>query len=225
MCFSATASFITAAALLPVGLTTVTLARRRPAGGWWPLAVTPWLFAIQQGLEGLVWLTLDGVAPQLLLHPVSLIYLGFAFALWPVWMPWSALHLASGRVRRLIRPLWGLGCLLAALLWLPLLLHPSWIDPIVRQGSIDYQVQLPWAEQLGHQSVSLVYGLIICVPLLLHPRRRLRWLALALLLAFGVAQLAFLHAFSSVWCYFSAVLSSLLIWVVQDDTAPLATDV
>jgi len=33
--------------------------------------------------------------------------------------------------------------------------------------------------------------------------------------AFGVTQLAFLHAFSSVWCYFSALISMLLIWIIR----------
>jgi hypothetical protein len=41
------------------------------------------------------------------------------------------------------------------------------------------------------------------------PNRRLRWLA-------------FLPAFSSVWCYFSALISILPIWIIRDASPPIA---
>lgn len=224
MCFSATASFVTAAALTPVGVLAVTMANRRDAGRWLPLAFLPLLFAMQQALEGIVWLGLDHGASVLALRPASLAYLGFAFALWPIWMPWCTLRLAAGHAaawqRRLTRLLWGMGCLMAVLLWLPLLLDSRLISPIVRHGSIDYQVRLPWAESVNHLVVTLIYGLIICLPLLLNDCRRLRWLAVALVVSFAITQLAFLYAFSSVWCFFSALLSVLVIWILLGE-APL----
>lgn len=39
---------------------------------------------------------------------------------------------------------------------------------------------------------------------------------MGLAVSFAVAQLAFLHAFSSVWCYFSAVLSLLVLWILRE---------
>lgn len=224
MCFSATASFAAGAVLLPIGLRAVSLALRQEPARWLPLAVTPLLFAVQQVLEGIVWLALDHAAPGSLLRPAALAYLGFAFGFWPVWMPWCALRFTAGLTspwrRRLMRLCWGLGWLLAALLWTPLLHHPGLISPVVRHGSIDYQAQPPLAALLGHQTVSHFYALIVCLPLLLAPGRRLRWLAVALALAFAVAQLAFLHAFSSVWCYLSALLSVLVVWVLREPQRP-----
>lgn len=217
MCFSATASFVTATALTPIGAVAVAFARQRDSRRWLPLALTPLLFAIQQALEGSVWLQLDHATPA------ALAYLGFAFALWPIWMPWCALRLsakgASPQRRRLLQCCLGLGWLVAAALWIPLLLDPGRIHPAVRHGSIDYQVWLPWSAHLGHGPGSLIYALIICLPLLLSSSRRLPWLAAALALAFAWAQLAFLHAFSSVWCYFSAVLSALVLWILQEEPA------
>lgn len=224
MCFSATASFVTAVALVPIGARSVGLALRHQPARWLPLAITPLLFACQQMLEGFVWLALDQAAPWPSLRLVALGYLGFAFAFWPVWMPWCALRLAAGQVRRelqwLIRLCLGMGALLASQLWFPLLLNPGLIQPIARHGSIDYQAEVPAAALLGHQPVTLLYALIVCLPLLLTPSWRLRWLALALALAFAVAQLAFLFAFSSVWCYFSAVLSILVLWVLAEQRQP-----
>jgi len=219
MCFSATASFITAMGLAPVGVATLAMARRLGPERWQPLALMPLLFATQQALEGFVWLVLDSPGPAPLLPVVSLAYLGFAFALWPIWIPWCALRLATGHLaawkRLLFRTLWGCGALLAVVLWMPLLFDPNLINPIVRRGSIDYQVTAFWPHFGGHLAVTLIYALIICLPLLLHPFRRLRWLGVAMAVAFGVTQLAFLHAFSSVWCYFSALISMLLIWIIR----------
>jgi hypothetical protein len=226
MCFSATASFGAAAVLTPVGLAAVQIARRRDPSRWLPLAFTPLLFAPQQAVEGLVWLGFGQGQPADLaeLRSASLAYLWFAFALWPVWIPWSALRIcgvggAPWR-RRVIRILWGLGLVLALLLWLPLLGDPARITPVLRHGSIDYQVILPGSALVSHGLVTLVYGTIICLPLLLTTSRRVWLLAAALALAFAVAQLGFLYAFSSVWCYFSAVLSALVVWILLRAESP-----
>lgn len=225
MCFSATASFVTAVGLAPVGIVSLAMARRLDPERWQPLALLPILFAIQQALEGFVWLGLDSPGASARLWMVSLAYLGFAYALWPVWIPWSALRLATDLLtpgqQRLFRALSGLGGLLGASLWVPLLLDPGLINPTVRGGSIDYQANPHWAVTVGHLPVTLIYGLIVCLPLLLHPYRRLNLLGLALAVAFVVAQVAFLQAFSSVWCYFSAWLSILVLWMVCDDSHSL----
>ena len=63
MCFSATACFVTAVGLAPVGIASLTLARRLEPQRWQPLALMPLLFAAQQALEGVVWLLLDDVTP------------------------------------------------------------------------------------------------------------------------------------------------------------------
>lgn len=54
------------------------------------------------------------------------------------------------------------------------------------------------------------------MPLLLAGPVRLRAFALALALAYGLAWLAYRHAFVSTWCFFSAALSLVLLWVVQE---------
>lgn len=224
MCFSATASFVTAAALVPIGVWAVELALRREPGRSLPLAVVPFCFAAQQAIEGLVWLNLADGPPSPMLRAAALAYLGFAYAFWPVWMPWCALRLAVGRVggarQRLMRLCWVMGCLLAGLLWIPLFRNPGLIHPIMRHGSIDYQAQFSSAVLLGHQPGSLLYLLIVCLPLFLPPGWRLRCFAVALVMAFAVSQIAYLYAFSSVWCFFSAVLSVLVVWILREQEAP-----
>jgi hypothetical protein len=72
MCFSATASFVSAAALTPLGLLSVRLASGHNPSREIPLALLPVLFASQQALEGLVWLGLEAPAPWPALRPTDL---------------------------------------------------------------------------------------------------------------------------------------------------------
>ena len=117
----------------------------------------------------------------------------------------------------------AIGVPLALALWLPLLANPALITPVVQHGSIDYEVRLPWALQLSHGLVTLVYALVILLPLLLVPRRRLWLLAAGLAAAFLVAQLAYVYAFSSVWCFFSALLSAVVLWALRQPQPHCAT--
>jgi len=62
MCFSATASFSAGAVLRGIGALTLKAARR-PCE--WPFAAIPLLFAIQQLIEGMIWLTFSADASLL----------------------------------------------------------------------------------------------------------------------------------------------------------------
>jgi hypothetical protein len=109
-----------------------------------------------------------------------------------------------------------LGLMLGLWLWVPLLLDPVRVTPTVVLGSIDYNALIPAYGVVSHGWGSLIYGLIVTIPLLLTPLRRLRWFAAAVMAGFVYAQVAYLHAFSSVWCYIVALLSVVLIWVVEE---------
>lgn len=223
MCFSSTASFTAAACLLPLGLAAsrITLKRQRPQ--LLPLALMPVFFAIQQALEGVVWLGLErpGGSHDVFTQASALAYLFFALAFWLAWLPWCALQSwgasSGGWRQRWIWGLLGLGLVMGVLLWLPLLLDPSRLDPTVVHGSIDYRAQLLGEDVIGYPLGSVIYAITISVPLLLTPYRRLRWFVAMLLLAFSLAQVVFLYAFSSVWCYFSAVLSAQVLWIVLEE--------
>ena len=88
MCFSASASFIAAAALAASGVATLRLASRRSE---LPFAAVPMLFGIQQFIEGLIWLSFDNnlsVSNSILTFGYSI----FSHVLWPIYVPF-AVHL------------------------------------------------------------------------------------------------------------------------------------
>jgi hypothetical protein len=230
MCFSSTASFTAAALLVPVGIASIrsVLAEApRPGGGnaRLALAVTPLIFALQQAIEGAVWLGVVQQPPAPFTEPAALTYLFLAYAFWPFWIPYSALRFGKeqepGRPRWATRLLPAMGLLLGLVLWLPFLQASGPATPEVVQGSLHYHAGLVFADQRLNDLGRGLYVAIICLPLLLAASRGLVIFAVGLLSAVALAEALYGHAFTSVWCYFSAVLSVLILWIVrtESDTA------
>ncbi|MEX1324074.1 MAG: DUF6629 family protein [Synechococcaceae cyanobacterium] len=223
MCFSSAASFIAAGSLVPAGVWALRVCRSRQRPDLMPLALCPWLFAVQQALEGLVWRGLDGPQASSFLLPASLGFLFFAHGFWPAWIPWCSLRAARvwrPEVVPLLRVCCALGVLLGLWLWLPLLVDPGRVLPVVAGGSINYQTRLLGDGLVSHELGVTSYALVVLAPLLLCGSRRLAWYALALLVSVVLSWIAFIQAFTSVWCFMAAVLALLIPWVA---TEPLAT--
>ncbi|MCT0226037.1 hypothetical protein KQ310_12905 [Synechococcus sp. CS-1328] len=220
MCFSSSASFVVAAALLPLGVASVRYCRHHQRSDLLPLALSPLFFSTQQALEGVVWLGLAPGGPGDLVHPAALAYLFFAYAFWLAWFPWCVLHLnrqaPPGLRRRLLQILLVLGLLLGAGLWLPLLLDGSVLQPSMVHGSLNYTTTLLANGWINLGFGSTVYGLLITAPILLSGSERLRWFGGCILGIFLITHLAYGYAFTSVWCFFSALLSGSLYWILRD---------
>ena len=84
MCFSAPASFVTAGLTGAIGIIALT---RASEPRQLPFAATPLFFAVQQGIEGLLWLNLPLAPDGHLSTALAFSYLVFAEAFWPVFVP------------------------------------------------------------------------------------------------------------------------------------------
>ena len=73
MCFSATASFSTGALLLGIGTLTLRSALAAHQQRELPFAAIPLLFATQQLIEGMIWLTVSAEAPPLSTHRIVVV--------------------------------------------------------------------------------------------------------------------------------------------------------
>lgn len=217
MCFSAAASFTATVLLLPLGISAVAQSGRDHRPELLPLALMPVVFGLQQALEGVVWLGLNHGPATPLLKGGALGYLFFALAFWPIWIPHVALCLWPRHrrqpERKLLWSLQGMGLILGTLLWLPLLFQPTRFEPVVVQGSIDYGLKLLIG---GGQSdlIRLIYAAVAGLPLLLLPYTWMRIFGVALLASGLIAEWAYRETFASVWCYFSALLSVLIVWMI-----------
>ena len=99
MCFSATASFATAAATGAMGVVTVMRVDNvREA----PLAAIPLVFCVQQAIEGALWVTLGHGADANLSGVLANAYIVIALMFWPVFAPFAAGLIEQARPNRLI---------------------------------------------------------------------------------------------------------------------------
>src|SRR5262249_42527731 len=204
--FSAEASLGAATLLIPAGAYCLRAAvRKKPR--WLPLAAVPLLFGIQQCSEGFVWLGL-GHNDEAATRTASLIYLFFALALWPCWVPllmwFQETHVVRGRF---LLALTLLGTVWFWVFYYPLVSGPaSLLTTTVRHHSIYYQY-----EQLGILRVipggtsEVCYLLMVTVPLFLGSATRGQMPALVLAASAVIAAAFFEYAFVSVWCFFAAV--------------------
>lgn len=202
MCFSATASFATASVTAAVGA--VAFARVREKRDF-PLVAVPLGFAAQQAVEGALWVLLDrGIADGPAVAALSLAFLLFAEVFWPAFIPLAVLlDEPDPRRRRVLRALAACGAALA--LYLLAALIQTTPGVAVHGGNLRYDFTgggAPW--------IYLPYIVVTCGPLLLSSHRIVRWAGGVTLIAFAAAFYAHYEVLVSVWCFFAAVISTLV---------------
>ncbi|MFH1430134.1 MAG: DUF6629 family protein [Candidatus Uhrbacteria bacterium] len=198
MCFSAGASFVTGGVLAAVGVAVV---KRKPKKRERLFAAIPFLFAIQQLIEGAQWLFLKNGSAC---FPLGYGFLFFAFILWPTYIPCAVYMMERNkRRRRLVAVFLGAGVMSTLFLIFMLLSQSLSIDILHR--SISYVIDVAYA-RVG----MFVYAAIVCGSLLVATDKHMRLFGLLLLLSFIVSYAFFQYAFTSVWCFFAAALSVLV---------------
>ena len=197
MCFSATASFSAGVVLLGVGaLTLKAVSRPRE----WPLAAIPLLFAIQQLIEGVIWLTFRVDAP-LLNSVMTHAYSFFSHVLWPAYVPLAVwLIEPPGRRRQVLLVFAAGGFAVAAYLLYILMAFPVVSRPTGQH--IEYV-----SPHFFAAVTMTLYLLSTTASPLFSSHRMVKAFGALALLAFGAAYTFYAQWFISVWCLFAALLS------------------
>jgi hypothetical protein len=217
MCFSAEASFGAAAVLLPAGAYCVAQAVRKDRR-LVPLALVPAAFAAQQVAEGFVWRALDAGDPAGARAP-ALAFLFVAMIGWPVWNGFAAVCANTDPpAKSAIRLLFVLS-LAWAWVYGPVFRDPdTYLSVGVSHHSIRYGYSnLPVYGFLPVWGVRGLYLVSVAVPWALawHRHAHVRVLGLLFALSILVTQVAYAHAFASVWCFFAALVSAYLVVVFR----------
>jgi len=198
MCFSATASFAASAVLGATGVAALSTVKDRRD---YFIAAVPVLFAVQQFIEGLVWLTLGrGILTESLAYG----FLFFAFLLWPVYIPlavWA--HERNPSRRCLLRYLIFFGSMGSFYLLVVLFTQSLGVEQA--GNSICYKLHAPF-EVPG----ILLYVSVTAGALLMSTTPFIQWFGALSLLSAALAWFAYEEVFTSVWCFFAAVLSLLI---------------
>jgi hypothetical protein len=197
MCFSPEASFIASGGLAAAGAASVKIARRQQL----MIALVPFLFAIQQAIEGVQWLYLGRGESSTV---AAYAFLFFGFVLWPIYVP-LAIHSFDAARRRVLRWFIAAGCIVSLLYVVGLVMNPLAVR--VFNHSIDYGMQVPLAE-----FASVAYLLTVFGALIVSSYVFVRWLGVIILVFAGITQVFYYATFASVWCFFAAVTSGLILW-------------
>lgn len=216
MCFSATASFSIAAVLVPLGAYSVAMARQI-GPKWIPISVYPMAFAVQQAIEGAIWLGIDAADPPTIAS-ASRGFLFFSHFFWLFWVPLSVYWLETDRRRRTaLFALTGIGGLFGLSVFVPSLLMADWLSVEVVNHSLEYKTVLIYDGIVNRTVLRGFYAAVVLSALFLSTDRRIRIFGGLIAGSLLVTYLFFAHAFISVWCFFAAILSVCVLAVVMDE--------
>jgi hypothetical protein len=167
-------------------------------------ASLPLLFGIHQFIQGFVWLGLYHTVSPRILHVASMLFVFYAQAILPFWVPLAIWLLEPRSPRRqLIAALVVVGGLLMAYVAWGLLRQPT-------QVFISHYSLVYFNPYTRHLWVALIYILTTCGSLILSQSVAIQlfgWLNLiGLLLVYSIAQ----YSFTALWCLYAALVSVIL---------------
>jgi hypothetical protein len=201
MCFSPQASFLAAGVLGALGVACVSNAKRLSEK---PMAAIPLLFAAQQALEGFIWLspTHDGRVS----NACVVGYLVVAKVFWPVYAPLAVLLIEPVAFRRRIMGACAaIGAIIAAYLAWGLTAFPQWAD--LRRAHIAYGTDQPIPLPL-----AFAYVTVVCLSLLASSQPAIVGFGVIVLAGAIYSYAEAVFAFPSVWCFFAAAASGVLVF-------------
>ncbi len=202
MCFSASASFTASAVLLLCGIVALKKAKKNQRF----FAATPLLFSAQQFTEGIVWQTLQSNSSSLL---ATYGFLFFVFMVWPLWPSFSLRRVASKHGRTLLTIPFTAGLIVAgAAIVISVLHQPS---SAIMCNHIQYNVDMPhWLWLPG----TTLYLIATIAPYFIVKLPHLWIVGTLLSISYLATLILYFTTITSVWCFFAAILSTLIVLIV-----------
>jgi hypothetical protein len=199
MCFSATASFTASAVLGFVGTAALVKTKNKKA---WPLMAIPLLFAIQQFIEGLLWLSIH-TQPNLTFL-LTHIFLFFALFFWPVYIPLAVLALETNKIRRILIFIFCIGgAAVGIIFYADFLRNPEAAQVINR--CLFYPNPAPYPSLIGFLYILATIG-----PGAISSKPLVKILSVLVLISSLITWYFYAVNFISVWCFFAAIISGVL---------------
>lgn len=208
MCFSAGASFGAAAVLGAAGVVIINKVKDRSQ---LMFASMPLFFAMQQVTEGFEWLSFKHSSFEGYHIPMMYGFLFFAQIFWPSWVPISIWKMERDKKRKkLLGYLSVIGVVASSLMAYRLLYLPVTSD--IEGHHIRYDITSP---QWMIIATSIMYVISTLISPVSSTLTHMKTLGLVMLTALIVTQIFYTEYLISVWCFFSALLSFVIYFVVQ----------
>jgi hypothetical protein len=209
MCFSPEASFAGGVIISAIGVITIRKVRKPSQIIF---ASIPLFFGIQQIAEGFVWMTLP--LPEYIAVQKVFVYMFLIMAqvIWPVMIPLSVLFMEeSKKKKKILYLLLGTGVLLS--LYYGFCLIFFHITPQIESFHIVYHKDFP--ESLG-MPATIVYLIATIPPLFISSVKRTHLLGILMTFSCIVTIIFFRQYLVSVWCFFAAIISGVIYWILTD---------
>ena len=209
MCFSAGASFTASAVLTVVGVETVKKVHK-PAQLAFAGIIA--FFAFQQFLEGVLWVVIPGARHPELQKAVTYTFLIMAEFIWPILIPLSVLLMEeSKRQKRILGALLAVGTGIGLYYLRHIVLYELHAEIIGRHIVYRSSMMHPHATP-----ATLIYVFATLTPFFVASIRRVYIMGMIMTLSFLVSAVFYREYLTSVWCFFAAVMSFVIFYIIRD---------
>lgn len=209
MCFSTEASFAGGIIISAIGVATI---RKVHKPSQIVFACIPLFFGIQQIAEGFLWLALQNPEYAYIQKLATYSFLIMAEVFWPFMTPLAILLMEENKKRiKILRILLGMG-LSVSLYFIYCLLSFN-VTPEIRGYHIEYLEDYPKSLQLVVFSVYLITSI---APLFVSTIKRTYLLGILMALSCLITIIFFTQYLTSVWCFFGALISIVILWILRD---------
>ena len=209
MCFSAEASFAGGVIISTIGVATVKEVHKPSQ---LVFASIPLFFGAQQITEGCLWLTLPNPEYGTVQMFSKYIFLIMAEVLWPMMIPLSVLFMEENKKRkRILRILLFMGVSVSLYYAFCLLFFN--VTPQIMGYHIQYRTDFP---KFSTALAFIVYFIASITPLFVSSIQRTHLLGILMFLSCVVTALFFWQYLASVWCFFAALISGVIFWILRD---------
>jgi hypothetical protein len=209
MCFSAGASFAGGVVISAIGLATQGKVRK-PSQRLF--AVIPLLFGLQQFAEGILWITLKSGEHAWLQSAATYIFLITALVIWPVMIPLSMWLMEEVKLRkRILAGLIVTGGILS--LFYAFCLISYNVTPQINSFHIQYVDDFPRTLV----DIAFIFYLVSTIaPLFVSSVRRMWLFGILITASCIVTGILFSYYLTSVWCFFAALISVTIYWILNN---------
>jgi hypothetical protein len=220
MCFSAGASFAGGIVISAIGVATLGKVSK-PAQKLF--AGIPLLFGFQQFAEGVLWVTLRSDGHERLQNVAAYIFLITALVIWPVMIPLSMWLMEEVKKRKkILAGLMVTGGILS--LFYAFCLISYNVTPQIQGFHIQYIDEFPRTLV----DIAFIFYLASTVaPLFVSSVKRMWLFGILITVSYLVTSIFFAQYLTSIWCFFAALISVVIYWVLGGDrskTSQLTTE-
>jgi hypothetical protein len=209
MCFSSEASFAGGVIISAIGVAVVTKVHKPSQ---LLFASIPLFFGLQQFTEGILWITIPNPEYAGIQRIATYLFLIMADFLWPVLIPLSILLMERNARKR--KSLWFLliAGLIVSIYYAFCLLFLN-VTPQIMGYHIMYITDFP---EFIAIPIFILYLVATITPLFISSIQRTHLMGILMFLSCLVTAIFYTQYLTSVWCFFAALISGVIYWILCD---------